>query len=244
PQLSTTAQQKQVISSDSLLSEVVQVTPKRIDFQYFSTKARLFYKDNEKDETATVQLRIKKDSLIWLRIEKVGFEGLRVLVKTDSVFVWDAANNNLREFGIDSLNRQFHFRFSFQLLQNALLGNLPFASQESDKFFKTGNYYLLRQNEDRIKIENYVATKSLALQKLVATEENTKNQLTVDYENFETIDQVLFAMKHTFQINYAKQSKQTASIIILEHIKPDFSDKELNFPFNFQRYRRKDDKED
>src|SRR6185369_15428838 len=58
-----------------------------IDFEYLHGKARLVFRDNTKEREVKAHIRIRKDSVIWMKLTVVGVQGGMALVNQDSITI-------------------------------------------------------------------------------------------------------------------------------------------------------------
>ena len=230
---------KPVALSDSLLKEGIKIKVSQTVPHYFIAKSKISYHEGEANISGVMYSRLHPDSVLWLRVEKLSFEGLRAVIRTDSVFTWEEQNNKLREMSMDSLSQALRFDLNLKLAQAFVLGNLPFPPTGNETFFKVKEGYLLRQNKDRLRIENYVNPKTLQLTRLIITETTSGNFITLDYENFLLVNKILFPHKITFRLSVKTRSGSQETTLIIEHLKVDFPDAQPAFPFNMDKYRRK-----
>ena len=56
-----------------------------IDFEYFHGKARLSFRDNTKEREVKANIRIRKDSVIWMTFSVIGVQGGKALINKDSI---------------------------------------------------------------------------------------------------------------------------------------------------------------
>ncbi|RYY11186.1 MAG: DUF4292 domain-containing protein, partial [Cytophagaceae bacterium] len=63
------------------------------NFQYLSGKGKLHFKQGGDDKTVNFNLRVRRDSAIWLSGSLVGIEGGRALLTADSVRVINRLKN-------------------------------------------------------------------------------------------------------------------------------------------------------
>ncbi len=217
---------------------------KNLDFKFLKSTARIFYKDSKDEIKATLQTRIKKDSLIWGSISKSGFEGVRVLIRPDSIFINQRLPDaDLSAYSFEELSKKFNFKLNFQIIQAALIGNMPFIKRKDDKFYKDKGYYLMRQNEGLIKIENYVQPDNQKLKKVLLLEQNTNNSISFDYDDFQVLNNFLFPQKSLITLNYkGKEGRNASTLITIEHTKIELPSDPLKFPFKFEKYKRKEEK--
>lgn len=81
----------------------------------------------------TVSLRIKKDSLIWMSISKLGIEGVRVLVTKDSVKFMDRIKNKYFRGDYAYISKLLNTELDFEILQSLLVGNSVEFYDEDEK---------------------------------------------------------------------------------------------------------------
>jgi hypothetical protein len=221
--------------------EIEKFIVQEVDFKYFSSRAKLNYKDDKNDVNTTVLFRIKKDSIIWMTVTPgLGIEALRCLIRPDSIFLIDKLNNKYSEYGLDYLKSSLNIDISFQNLQAMIVGNMPFTKSYNDKLGKDSSFYLLQQQSKNMEIDNHVRVATMKLEKLSITEAPSKNNLSIDYSNFGPLETYVFPFSQLININYKTDKLSHTTTITVNHTKVELSDKALNFPFNVpKRYENK-----
>jgi len=219
-----------------------RVGVKNLEFAYFKSKSKVTYTDASSSQSATLDIRIRRDSIIWLSINKVGIEGARTLITRDSIFILDRLNNELLVYDFPTLSKRFNFPISFNFLQAAVLGNV--TVQENARYpvavIKEPNYFILRQNQDSVTMDNYVDNSDQKLKRVSVVEKSTNNSLNIQYENFNPLESFLFPFKGSLSLSYQTAGVSYHTSIQVEHQKAEISDKELKFPFAVPaKYERK-----
>lgn len=233
-----------VTSSDTPVvspkSQTLDVNVEEIDFLYFNSKTKVAYKDPKQDVSAVVNIRMKKDSIIWLSISKAGIEVIRALIDRDSVYVMDKFNKDYYVYDFATLSKKFNFNIGFDLLQSSILGNMPIKKNPEQKASKEKEGLLLQQQQGAITIDNYIRADNNKLDKALMTEKPTNNSLTLDYEDFGPLDKYTFPYTCIAYLKYQSGDNSFSTLITINHNKTEISDKELKFPFNVrQKYERK-----
>lgn len=105
-----------------------QVMATTFSFSTFTGKAKVDYTEPDgSSQSATAQVRIARDSLIWLSLTgTLGIEGVRALIRPDSVFVMDKLKKTITYTSIDWLQQTTGLPFGFADVQNLLLGHPVF----------------------------------------------------------------------------------------------------------------------
>ena len=247
--IDTTAQQPKVDSvalaelrlpSDSTallpLEEEVKLVIEEIDFAYLTAKSKFSFKSKSQNiDNANVNLRIQKDSIIWLSITGVGLEVARAIITPDSIALLDKIHREYYRFSYEQLSKQFDFELSYPLIQSLIVGNLPMPRTPNQRIRREKDLLLLRQEANRILVNNYIGEKTHKLKRLQATESNTKNSLTLDYEDFQELNSFLFP--YTSLLTLDVQSKQQGqplnqTVIRIKHSRVELVSAPLQFPFS------------
>jgi len=222
---------------------VAPVKIKEIAFDYLTAKSKFsFESKNQNFDNTNVNIRMKKDSLIWISVTGIGFEVARGLITPDSIVFMDKFHKEYFVLSYAQLSRQYNFDLNFPLIQSIIIGNLPFKQQPDSKFLKDNNFFLLKQNEGRINIDNFIAEDNLKLARLNAMESGTNNTFSLDYEDFKLVDAFLFPFSSLVKLNVKSPKDQQISqtTIKLKHSKVDLVNQSPGFPFSIpSSYKRK-----
>jgi hypothetical protein len=228
-----------VISTDSVKIDTVAATlPLNIQeftFDYLTTKSKFSFKGAKQDlDNTNVNIRIKKDSLIWISITGVGFEVARGIIAQDSIVFMDKIHKDYFVFSYEQLSRQYNFNLNFGLLQSIILGNLPFPPSPEATAVQQDEFLLLKQKEGRLDINNYIGQSNLKLTRLEALEVPTSNTFSLDYEDFKSVSSFLFPFSSRINLDVRSEKDQRINTtrIQLKHSKVEIVNQSPGFPFN------------
>ena len=210
------------------------------DFDYFSGKAKINYKDDELDIKARANVRIRKDSVIWISFSSVGIQGARCLINKDSITIMNLVKKEYYVFNYDSLSKQFNFDVNYEAIQAATFGNLIKKRDKSDIVEKEEGLYILKQSSGNVSISNFVNPKTMKIERVEMTEDSTKNTAVIRYYDFQMVEKSAFPYSAILSIFYKEGVKMLNTVIEMEYSKAEIEDKELKFPFNIpKKYERK-----
>lgn len=205
-----------------------------IDFQYLTAKSKISFKSPQQDiDNANINLRVRKDSLIWVSVSKVGIEAVRALITRDSITIIDKIHKEYSVYDFPALSRQFNFNMNFALLQALIVGNLPLPKRPAQKIKNERDHLLLRQSEGKVLVENYIGEQDRKLKKLMVTEQPTKNTLRLDYEDFTSLNNFLFPYTSLVTLDYKSKTDGQfyQTLLRIKHNKVELVDKNPGFPF-------------
>jgi hypothetical protein len=206
-----------------------------IDFEYMHGKARMVLRDANKEREVKANIRIRKDSVIWMTFSVIGVQGGKALINKDSITIVNNVDNEYFQFDYGELSKRYNFEINYHVIQSAMLGNLIIPRQESDDVQQETAFFILKQQANNISVDNYVSLASKKLEKVELKESNSANSLVINYSNFQPMDSKLFPYNGTINLFYKTIAGLLNTTIIFEYNKAEVGDKELKFPFNIPK---------
>lgn len=202
-----------------------------IDFRYLKAKAKVSYKTPNESQSFNVDIRMKKDSLIWMNVSALGFSVASALFDKNNVKLYDKLHGKYDEYIYTDFSEKFNFNVSYDILQSLIVGNRPFKKNKS-RVTRENEYYLLKQEQDRVLIDNYIG-ENKKLKKLLLTQEDTNNKFTLDFDDFTMLNQYLFPSSSLITVDYKsnEDQKMYQTLVNIKHTKVELLDTPLEFPF-------------
>jgi outer membrane lipoprotein-sorting protein len=206
-----------------------------IDFEYFHGKARMVLKDGNKEREVKANIRVRKDSIIWMNFTVIGVQGGRILINQDSITIVSNVDKEYYVFDYAELSSRFNFEVNYRVIQSAFLGNPIIEYNETDELDQKSATLLLHQTSGNVDVLNYISAETMKIQKVELRENNTHNTLTINYSNFQPVGGKLFPYNGTITLLYKSGNRLLNTTIIFEYDKAEVGDKELKFPFNIPK---------
>jgi hypothetical protein len=211
-----------------------------IDFGYLHGKARMVFKDEKKERDLKANIRIRKDSVIWMNFSVIGLQGGKALINKDSITIVSTVDKEYYAFDYVELSNRFNFKIDYSVLEAAMLGNPIRAMQLSDQIMQEGEFGKLIQVEGSVTIRNLINPALKKIEHVELIEANTNNTLKLDYSNFQPLGDKNFPYNGIVNIFYKTTAGIISNTITFEYNKIEIGDKELKFPFNIpKRYDRR-----
>ena len=214
-----------------------------LKFDWFSAKYNLDLIIDKKKNSLSGQLRVQKDSVIWISFSPaLGIEMARLLITTDSVKFINRINKTYFEGDYRLVNDFLDSNVDFDVLQSILLGNdLTYyedgkfrASYDSKEYHlvtaarsKLKKYIKTQQDADRVFIQNiFLDTETFKISQMKIKEVGKENKkLDALYSDFHPVEDQLFP----YHIRYDLQADK-AIIVELDYSKITI-DKPQSFPY-------------
>jgi outer membrane lipoprotein-sorting protein len=127
---------------------------KELRFDWFSAKFSAEYENKGKSNSFSGQIRIRKDSLIWISLTPMlGIEAIRLMISQDSVKMINRLNDTYFIGDYEYVNQFLNTNIDYDLLQAFLLGN-DLQFYESGEFragIDNGEYKLSTAGRQKLK---------------------------------------------------------------------------------------------
>src|SRR5688572_21186957 len=94
-----------------------------IDFDYFQGKARMILRDANKEREVKANIRVRKDSVIWMNFTVIGLHDGKALINKDSITIMSNVDKEYFVFDYAELSKRFNLEINYQVVQSAMLGN-------------------------------------------------------------------------------------------------------------------------
>ncbi|NRB64494.1 MAG: DUF4292 domain-containing protein [Saprospiraceae bacterium] len=202
---------------------IVELTQNEIQASWLDAKAKLSYDDGDMSVRGTANIRLQKDTLIWMSVKKLGFEVARLQVTTDSVYVLDRINSMYGIFDLGYLEKTYNLPADFQLLQTVILGNAWFPDRTNPTVQSTPEAFILSEKTPMRQLSYRIHSSTFRLEEMSVAEPLTNRSVRLQLGKYlPTSDKQLFAYFRTLKI----ESPETGSI----SMEMEFSDVTLNEP--------------
>ena len=199
-------------------------------FNYLKAKSRVVWKSGNNQDNYTVDIRMKRDSLIWVNIGQTGITGATGIFDQQHLRFYQKISGEYFDMSYDRLSVMMGFRVDFRMLQSLIVGNQPFKRNNS-RVIRENENIIIKQDSGRIKIDNMVGP-NRKLKKLLVNDEPTANKLTMDFEEFTSLNQVVFPFSSLITLDVKnKENKQVTTVISIKYSKVELLDAPLEFPF-------------
>jgi hypothetical protein len=224
----------------TLPSPPKSVDIQEIDFEYMHGKARLVFRDNAKEREVKAHIRIRKDSVIWMKLTVIGVQGGSALINKDSITIVSNLEKEYYVFDYKELSKRFNFDVNYKVIQAALLGN-PIQSRNADDEVGEDSFFnKINQKNGSVLIQNLINKNTKKLERVDLKELGTGNSIKINYSDFQPVGDKLFPYKGMIDVMYKTASGIVNNTIIFEYTKAEVGNKELRFPFNIpKRYDRR-----
>ena len=178
---------QEVLKNKSSNFLIKELTEQYIEYDWFVGKARMNGSRDGQSLTFTGNVRIKRDSIIWMSLSKIGFEGFRILIRPDSVFVLSRLERLYIAEGLEDFARKYDINADFGTLQGLFTGEVPYLKDRKfNAEVDSAQYYIHSKTRDP-KLEYWLHGSRYFVEKIIAKDRIAGSVWAEfsDYQNFE-----------------------------------------------------------
>lgn len=223
---------------------------RELQYQHFSAKFNAAFTQNKKETQITGQIRIKRDSLIWVSISPLmGIEMARLQLTNDSIWFINRMDNTYFSGSIEYINKLINSTLDFDMVQSFLTGN-DFSHYENASFkggidgseytLETSNRRKLKKflkdnREVRIPLQRiWLNPETFKISRILIRELVPNGRKAEAHYNYESLDGQFVPNKVKFDVETEKDKTQ----LNINYSKIIIGDA-LQFPFRIpEKYTR------
>ncbi|MFK7936862.1 MAG: DUF4292 domain-containing protein [Saprospiraceae bacterium] len=218
---------KQLVSSTKLAPQTTeflqqQLAENQVQAEWLMGKMKVNFNNNGQQQKAFSTIKMRKDSVIWMNVKKLGIEGARLQVTPDSVYLIDRINGEYMVKGLSFITEKLNLPANFSMLQNFLLGNAVFFTRDLTAANDDLNYQLLGENET-LATQYWLNGISYQLTKMYVIDKTENRRLMAQFSNYQPLnEQQNFSYFRDIDVDSTEMGKV--------NVRFDFTEVKLNEP--------------
>jgi len=202
-----------------------------LNFTYLKAKSKVVWKSGTNTDNYVVDIRMKKDSIIWANISVSMISAAAVLFTKDRIQFYHKINNEYTNLTYDSLSTSLGFKVNYDLIQNMIVGNQPYKKNNTRRVVREDENFLVKQQEGHVEVNNWVGP-NRKLKKISVSDLPSSNKLTLDYEDFATLNSAIFPLSSSITLDVKNKENQfNQTLITIKYSKVELLETPLEFPF-------------
>jgi hypothetical protein len=213
-----------------------KIAKSRITTDWLSAKAAIAIESPEMNISFSSNIRLIRDSVIWINFKKLSIEAARAMITKDSVFIINYLGKQYIARDLKFLEDNFNLPGSFDMLQDIILGN-PVLLDSVDITAEVDTFaYVLAGQSEKYKNEYWFDSATFGLKKMHWEERFSRNKISLLQTDFsESYKGAPFSMHRYLEYFDDRDTRRSADIQFSE---VEFTDpKPLRFevPEHYER---------
>lgn len=205
------------------------------EFTTFSAKGKMQLEKPDEKLSSAINLRIKKDSIIWISVvPALGIEAARVRITPDTIQILDRLHRTYFAGNFALLKQRYNVSASFPVLQAMLLGNYLPGEPGMVKEIKGGEMQQIQHLQDNLLINQFLNTEVRKLKQLQIIDQKTGDAINTTYNDFETQGGNVLPTSALIllQRNSAPNPNSKTAAVSIKYNKFTLNEAGLAFPFS------------
>ena len=230
--LATSCKTTEGTTNRSRLTEKVvlkKMASNAVDFEWFSAKIKTNFQSDDESFTATLQVKIEKDKQIWISGQKFGFEGVRMLIRPDSIQIINRLEKTYQVTDFTYLQEEFNLPANFNSIQEMLIGNPLTMSKNAVYRLENDSVKVILNGVDDAFLFSFVLNSTnFQLEKMELKDKKENRQVIIQQGDYQATDK---NGMFSFSRQVAVQSDDTAASVTMTFSKVEF-DKAATMSFS------------
>lgn len=218
--------------AQALLTQSAPIWQRKIEFKTMSTKAKMHYEGGEKSLDFVANIRMRKDSIIWVSVTVAGIvQVARAVITPDSFRAVLYTEKEAYEGPISKANKILPEGINFYSLQNLLIGNPILSNSAANSVNQDAENWIIRFVEKNyIEQVQYNRSDSSLRSNQLITQGSTNQSLTHVLSNFGLINNLNIASDR--KVNIITDS---SAMMVEMNYSNITIDAELSYPFSIPK---------
>ncbi|MDA0314400.1 MAG: DUF4292 domain-containing protein [Bacteroidetes bacterium] len=210
-------------------------TPSATQFGYLQAKAKLVLEEHSgKITRGTLQLRTKKDSLIWFSLSPgLGVEAIRGLLSQEKIQIQDRLGKGDVNMTYPEFEKRFGVKLSLGLFQNLLWADIPYPAGFEDRLVRVGKKFELTQIRDKVRYFSKIDTRHGKVTELSSSSIAGQGSILASFPKFQNIQSQVFPTETLVKVALEDPLGPQNFRIYLNWTTLDPQASPLTFPFRF-----------
>lgn len=162
---------------------------KQMEFTWFSAKARVNYNDGKTSQSVTANIRIQRDSVIWISVTALmGYEAARIRITPDTFELLNRLDKDYIKEPLSKIKNYIPIAADLRLLQDLIVGNYLWSTNGKLKHRIDKCIYVLKEDNSSIENTFWIEPGRFTIVQMETHEKSndqTVNLTATDYELIE-----------------------------------------------------------
>lgn len=192
------AQDTLQLNVDTLLA---RIDSNRLGYTTLSERTVLTWDDGNTAQQVSGSIRLKKDSVVWLSLGMFGFEGARAFITADTFRLLNKLTAEYTVKDINYLRNWIALPVNFTMLQQMLTGERFAIDDRARMAVREDSAVVIYLESDKLQQKLWVDTVNYTLQKLLLKDKLLKQDMTITFDSYNSLNQKPFSYKRSIVIN-------------------------------------------
>lgn len=169
---------------DYLLDRLIE---QQRDAEWFSAKAKFLYEDESLTFSANATIKMRKDSIFWMNVKKLGIEFARVMITPDSVYLINRWDKEYLIKDLSYVSQTLNIPANFSSLQTFVLGNPFFFTTKGLQAENSDLSYHLYGTEGGMENHYWLSGADYHLEQMGFIDKSQDRMVQIDFQKYQDL---------------------------------------------------------
>jgi hypothetical protein len=171
-----------VVTAEDLLGFTLK------DWQYFSSKIDVEYRNGEDKKNFNVNIRMLKDSLVWISAGLFGIEGVRVLINKDSMVVLNKIDKKYMVYKNEAISGLSDVPLTVGQIQNLIIAKPVYALKLYSIIANNDASVLIQYNQEKFATSHRYGKLFYTIDTTSVNDLTTRNYAMARYADYSVVN--------------------------------------------------------
>jgi hypothetical protein len=218
-----------VVIDNEAVKMILKSRENRLDYDWFSSRIKVEYNDNNISQDFTAAVRMRRDSVLWISLQgPFGIEGGRIMVTRDSIMVINKMSGEYLRQPISYLSKVMPVQTNLPQLQDFLLGYyLMFSGAVPEYRGMQDSLHFIQAESPQFRYQSRIYPLNYTLAKSVLTDKMLSQQMYITFDGYSKEQGKPFSNERSIDI---KQGSKSMNLhLVFTKIKVN---EVMSFPFD------------
>jgi hypothetical protein len=157
------------------------------DFEWYACETSISLDTPDEDVSGKSYIRMRKDSIIWASVKKIGIEAVRTLITPETYVAVNRLDQTYQKGSTQDAFARMGISLDFMDMQQAIFGNIIIPDSNAITVAKEGAYYVVKATDQDLQLKYWINGYDLELDKVKMVDYRGR-EINIDYDDYRTVE--------------------------------------------------------
>lgn len=157
------------------------------DFEWYACETSITLDTPDEGVSGKSYIRMRKDSIIWASVKKLGIEAVRTLVTPKTYIAANRLEKTYQKGSTEDAFAKMGISLDFMDMQQAIFGNIIIPDSNAISIESEGEHYVVKASDQDLQLKYWVNGYDLELDRVKMVDYRGR-EINIDYNDYRTID--------------------------------------------------------
>jgi len=157
------------------------------DFEWYSCETGITLDTPDEGVSGKAYIRMRKDSIIWSSMKKLGIEAVRTLVTPEKYIAANRLDHTYQNGSTEEAFAKMGISLDFMDMQQAIFGNIIIPDSNTVSIEKEGVQYIVKASDQDLQLKYWINAYDIELDRVKMVDYRGR-EIEVDFDDYRILD--------------------------------------------------------